>query len=246
MNGFAGHKRSYDELLQAFNEQRHFLRSSTQAYDNGNISEAKRIATSLYVLLHDGRGRTVSLLSQLQLTKTPFLSSSNYVEREGKSIVFPTIYLAAFTCINENEFELLPHCYRRAFIDNPYCRSISFREWWNEPIFAQYKYVPAKDRWKPIRKLSRMNLISHVRSQDGGAHFDASIEPGSYMRLALRQEIGIAWQTEDGQTIPIHTAPHLVLLRQVAWEVEESLRDIPGGPSVPVISEFPPMAHRSR
>lgn len=243
MANVPGYARSKDELLEAFNEQRQFLRSSADAFDRGNLSEAKRIATALYVLLHDGRGRTVSLVSQLNLQGRPFISSSTYIEPTGNSVVHPTTYLASITCVGGNRVELWPHCYRQKFHSEVQYREMAFRAWWSEPIFAQYKFVVSKNRWKVIRKISRMNLVSHVRSQDGGAHFDAVLDPGGYMQLSVEKNIGISRLMADGSQMPVHNAPHLVSLRQVAWEVEETFRSVPGGPCVPTASSFPPKTY---
>lgn len=55
---------SREELLQHRDEQFGFLERSADAYDNGYEDEAKRLAVTLRVLLHDSRS-SHSLLSQL-------------------------------------------------------------------------------------------------------------------------------------------------------------------------------------
>src|SRR5690242_16367400 len=57
--------RTADDLKAALREQLESLRISGAAYDEGTISEAKRLAGTVYVIVHDGTGRTVSVLTQL-------------------------------------------------------------------------------------------------------------------------------------------------------------------------------------
>jgi hypothetical protein len=48
--------------LEALEEQRQSLMASVDGYDFGKLWEAKRISASTYMLVHDGRGKTKSLI----------------------------------------------------------------------------------------------------------------------------------------------------------------------------------------
>ncbi len=49
----ARHRQTDPELMQHLYEQMGFLRRSAEGYDAGDFSEAKRLATTLRLLLHD-------------------------------------------------------------------------------------------------------------------------------------------------------------------------------------------------
>ena len=57
---------SDEDLRSQLKDQILFLRNSAKAYDEGDISEAKRIATVIRILIHD-KGNSTSLLTQLSL-----------------------------------------------------------------------------------------------------------------------------------------------------------------------------------
>lgn len=66
---------SREDLLEHWNEQIRFIKKSCSHYDNGDFSEAKRIATSIRILLHHTRNSN-SLVNQLELTENLLLWSS--------------------------------------------------------------------------------------------------------------------------------------------------------------------------
>src|SRR5438270_671390 len=57
-------QRSREELKQALDVQRRAILSSSKSYDEGNKCEALRLATAVYVVVHDA-GRNKSILGQL-------------------------------------------------------------------------------------------------------------------------------------------------------------------------------------
>ena len=57
---------TYQELRDHLCEQLHFLRASAASYDNGAEGEAKRLATTIRVLVHDTK-KSKSLLLQLSM-----------------------------------------------------------------------------------------------------------------------------------------------------------------------------------
>ena len=61
-------RQSRGDLLAYLAEQRAFLQSSAAQYDQGFVAEAKRLAVTIRVLVHDNPGSgSVSLLEQLGL-----------------------------------------------------------------------------------------------------------------------------------------------------------------------------------
>jgi hypothetical protein len=55
-------RKSPQELEDALREQIGFLRTSSRLYDEGNQSEAARLATAVYMICHDGGQNYVSAL----------------------------------------------------------------------------------------------------------------------------------------------------------------------------------------
>jgi hypothetical protein len=64
-----------DELERLLKEQLQFLRTSARLYDEGEHSEAKRLAVSIRVLVHDTK-KSKSLLGQLGLKSLDFLDTA--------------------------------------------------------------------------------------------------------------------------------------------------------------------------
>ncbi len=58
-------RQTKDELESHLREQIEFLKRSSQAYDEGYTSEAKRLAVAIRLLLHDTQNST-SLLTLLE------------------------------------------------------------------------------------------------------------------------------------------------------------------------------------
>lgn len=62
-----------DALLNHLKEQIFFLQASSSSYDRGFMSEAKRLAVVIRVLVHD-TPKSQSLLSQMDKKGIPFLT----------------------------------------------------------------------------------------------------------------------------------------------------------------------------
>jgi len=93
--------------------------------------------------------------------------------------------------------------------------TLPFKDWWeNQLIYLE----------KATGHLNRMRLVLAFRHQDGGGHIGA-VTDGIYIHL----DKGAGWQfgREDGSIEPM---PSIVgaLMRQVAWEVKETLKQLGG------------------
>ena len=71
-----------DELQQHLTEHLNFIKRSGKAYDQGYGDEAKRLATSIRVLVHD-TSMSRSLLAQLGLKDIQFLASGHQLNPES-------------------------------------------------------------------------------------------------------------------------------------------------------------------
>ena len=242
------YKRSKEELLTALAEQRGFLRSSSQGYDDGVEVEAKRLAAIAYILLHDGKGRTKSLLGQLHFKNTlKFLSTVNPaagVNENGKSIMCPTTALAAPVVLPNGHAAFLPPCNHTEKPRN--LKYLNFKKWWNETIFTSIKPNDIIRQFElKDQTMSRKDLVLHLRDQDGGSHVDEELEKNPYLHLAIYKQIGMYRKLPDGRTVPFEENPHLASMRQIGWEIEQTLKELPDGPALPPFEGFPPKRYRS-
>ena len=69
-----------DELLGHLEEQIIFLINSSKSFDDGFQCEAKRVATTIRVLLHDNPPHSVSLLTQLNKKNIRFYDTASDID----------------------------------------------------------------------------------------------------------------------------------------------------------------------
>jgi SEC-C motif len=184
---------SGSDLDEHLEEQLLFLRSSADAYDRGLDGEAKRLAVTLRVLLHD-RGQSRSLLGQLDRLTGSFLSTAmptspgNVMTHHGLVTLGlkgrETKYLAMLDVV-------------------PYKRWLSFSDWWDEVVFVD----------EEKREVTRGGLVTIAANQDGGAHVDPALDE-TYHALAKGDSMG--WKHGDGERIPL---AERAAIRQIAHEV---------------------------
>lgn len=207
------HAKSHSELQTELQEQIAALRLSAESFDAGRLWEAKRLAATVHILLHDGGRKTVSLATQLGIRdRTDFLSSGPPINERNLLTEMPL----AFSRISTEGATYLP------LLNNSPVppRWLSFSRWWDEAVLRD------KDR----RSLSRKNLIFSLRDQDGGAHADAALSDEAYASISRRN--GAAWKfVAPGQPpVDVEPGPHLATMRQIAWEVEQVFARFVGNP----------------
>jgi len=108
---------------------------------------------------------------------------------------------------------------------------LPFSRWWEEDIF----------KTADGEKLSRMNLVSALRSQDGGSHIDEELTDTNYVALKLRNDPRVRRSKSDPAKKPrmlifVGTSPlddtepipnaHLATMRQIAWELRQSINRV--------------------
>lgn len=153
-----------DEVRGRVAEQVKFLRSSNKAYDNGELHEAKRLSSCVYILLYDGKGKAKSLLGQLGLRDGLKLLSTAQACAPGYGIPLCSLHIATFAGASFSP--LLDRA------DSS--REVRFDEWWNEVVFI----APG------LPQRSRAEVVKTMRDKDGGAHGDASQTDEAYHALA--------------------------------------------------------------
>jgi len=192
---------SQNELEVHLKEQISFLETSANSFDDGAEEEAKRIAVTIRILVHDTKS-SHSLLRQLG--KNPkFLDTSS--DLDSKNIL---AHGGLIKILNE------PHQSRYiAMLDNfptPTIKMIDFDSWWNKHVFVD----------KQGRKLKRKDLILTAANQDGGAHVDPSLDE-TYANLSRN---GLDLIVSHGQGAKILDKPERAAIRQIAHEILKTLK----------------------
>lgn len=179
------------------------MRASADAYDAGFDGEAKRIAVSIRVLVHD-TGRSKSLLGQLGHKNRNFVDSAfplvpNNMTSHSGLVVTSMVPGAGAKYV--------------AFLDEPphgQLKEIDFDSWWNAAVFVD----------SSGRTLSRKDLVLAVANQDGGAHVDAALN-AIYADLSRHNSLG--WMYSDGARSEALGGPERAALRQIGHEVLKTL-----------------------
>lgn len=206
---------SQAELAQHLQDHLGFLQASADAYDAGFDGEAKRLAVSIRVLVHD-TNNSKSLLGQLGQKNTQFVDSA-FAVVSGNKNTHSGLVMTSLSPSKGAKYV--------AFLDDvPHgqMRSVDFDSWWTSTVF-----IDAKGN-----SLSRKDLVLAVANQDGGAHVDPSLNQ-VYADLSRNNSLG--WVFSDGTTTQPMEGPERAALRQIAHEFLKSL--IPGYSKAPT---YPP------
>ena len=205
---------SRTDLEAHLEEQLSFIEASAAAYDSGFESEAKRLAVTLRVLLHDTR-HSKSLLGQLGKMNGRFLDTALDLVLGNVASHGGLVMIAA---------DLSGGRYVAMLDDVPIPgRWLEFAQWWGEPVFVD----------KQKRKLSRGDLVLTAANQDGGAHVDPVLD-ATYADLAKNNSL--AWEVCDGKSVRPMGGPEKAAIRQIAHEVLKTLR--PGYAKKPTRSDM--------
>lgn len=193
--------RSREDLEQSFEEQVGFLRKSTKLYDEGDFSEAKRLAGTLRQLLHD-TSQSKSVLGQLGYSFLQFHDSAGEINPQNLLTECPLVMMQ----LGGNGPDYLP------LLDNgPFSSTTKpFVRWWKQDVF--------RDNARQL--FSRKDITLSVADTDGGSHVDPSL-PDGYHRLS--RENSLAWivGSPSGQRPAQNPVP--AAIRQIAHETLKSL-----------------------
>jgi hypothetical protein len=195
---------SRDELDAHLAEQLGFLRRSAFAYDAGESSEAKRMAATIRLLVHDTE-KSQSLLGQLNLKSIAFVDGG--AKPDPRNMAATTgltgIRMGSDGTAYIPKFALppgLPAPTRRSFVD-----------WWRRPVIVD----------SHREEISREDLVLAMANTDGGSHVDASIER-TYARLTRQNSVG--WTLIGPQGNSPLLGIEFASMRQIAWELDETLK----------------------
>lgn len=204
-------KRTAAETTEALDIQRRAIVASCAAYDNGEKWEALRLATAVYLVVHDGGKNNKSLLTQLGIRDaTKFMASAapanpNNLLRETPLL---QIRIGLGGQGGGAKGEYVP---RLGEIPEEH-RYVSFPQWWERDlIFRNGQY-----------SLTRRKLVFTLRSQEGEAHFDMEQKNPNYERLA-REHITTPRLLKSGSRPQPIMEAELASMRQISWELAATL-----------------------
>jgi hypothetical protein len=195
---------SNDDLKAHLAEQLGFLERSADAFDSGYEDEAKRMAVTIRVLVHDTNAST-SLLKQLgKLPGQQFVDSA--LPQEPGTVGSYSGLLGITAGPNGGRFV--------AHLDDVpgSMRNIDFEDWWMQTVF----------KGQSGRELTRKELVMTAANQDGGAHVDPRLNE-SYHELAKKNSLGWFVGKSEGGFAPISGAERAAV-RQIAHEVLKTLK----------------------
>lgn len=207
------YKKTRADLMDELSDQLSFLASSALSYDHGNVSEAKRLATTIYTLIYDGTGRTISLCKHLGfLPKMRMLSVCPVINTAGGKFTPYASPLTTLVLSPDHPPRAEPVYTGPDFPPPPYNpRWISIAKWLSEQVSSP---------GAPI--LTRRNLIYAVRNQDGGSHCDDKLRDSDYVTMranALSPELALFYRGAPARL----TGATAATIRQMSWEVEKSI-----------------------
>ncbi len=174
----------------------------------GRISEAKRMAHTIRLLLHD-TDKSTSLLSQLGFTDTKFYDSIANTKIE---ITENMEYAGGWGGLIR--IRLGPASGYAPFLDeSPTNESgyTSFEDYWNRTIFKSKSSI----------LLTRKEIILAVANKDGGSHVDPELGE-DYAQLSRENSMGWMTSSDNQSWNPVQGA-ELAAVRQIAHEVLKTL-----------------------
>ncbi len=210
--------RTPEEKENKYAQQLGFLKSSCISFDKGNYAEAIRISTSLVILLLN-KGHNKSLLEQTGRSGIQFKNTCMHMP---KAIPTKEIAIQAESLLARIDIGL--GTYMPLYDDNNgNANLVSFEEWWDMNVLYSLDHR---------HTLSRGELITIMRNQDGGGHVDPQLEE-KYAAFTIREEASMQLAKPgrvidiDGPTNPEDwfnvSGRELSTMRQIAHEVLASL-----------------------
>lgn len=189
------------DLKAHLDEQLGFLERSASSFDQDYEDEAKRLAVTLRVLLHETH-QSHSLLGQLGSRSGSFVDTA--LPNDAANLM-PHGGLV-FTAMGP------PRTRYVAMLDDvPVTKQVPFEDWWNAPVFID------RDR----NALTRKELVLIAANQDGGAHVDPALDD-TYRKLAKENSLNLV-AVENGKARQMD-GPERAAIRQMAHEVLKTLK----------------------
>lgn len=198
-------QQSKAELLAHLRDSMGFLEASSASFDSGFVGEAKRLATTARVLVHD-TDKSKSLLSLLKFkTDMGYLNTSH---------AFNPKNLISYHGLVGLRMENGSSKYWAPLGEGAPSRSgkyVLFPDWWNQEVIVDSRKA----------KFTRRHLVLALANKDGGAHVDPNLDE-NYAQLTRSNSVG--WMISDGTTQRPMQDVELHSVRQIAFELHTSIK----------------------
>ena len=201
-----------------------YLQHLCEDYDKGNTFAVVLIAVVLRTLLKTKRQKkeelsTISVLEQLGLHTMPFVDSS--LPQGSFSFWHLGDNVCNHTFLAQNVYGglLSKHVTNgEKGLNFDFCPLLGANRNASEKPFGEwYKAIVFKN---DLFQLSREDCVNKVADKDGGAHLDRNVPVEyAYFREPTALQIIV-----DGQVAVFNQNPVYVSIRQIAWEVLESVK----------------------
>jgi len=198
-------KQTKEELKDQLDQQLQFLKNSFTLYDNGSFVEAKRIASTVRLLIHqtEKSSSLISLITEDSLVFEDISFDYNEANRTTfNGCVMQTISITGAT--------FMP------YLNNGpsaiYNKTLPFDDWWNKIVIRDNKQ----------NFFTRKDLILNMANTDGGAHVDPKINERYYH---LTRTNSSNWEYFiDNNPENFKNQPYLATIRHIGFEVESTIK----------------------
>ena len=216
--------RTKAEVEKIAHEIKDYLIRLCEDYDNGNTFAIVLVAVLLRTLLKTKRRKkeeasTISVFEQLGLHTMPFVYTSapkgvtSFWHLGGNicnhTFLMQNVYGGLLIKKVTNKDNGLNLDFLPLLDANKNSRTLPFEEWYQGVVFESKEY-----------SFTRENCIEYVADKDGSAHLDRNIPMDYY---TFRQPTALHVLI-DGQLAVFNQNPVYVSVRQIAWEVLESIK----------------------
>lgn len=193
------------ELLEHLRDSLGFLEASSVSFDAGFTGEAKRLATTVRVLVHD-TDKSKSLLGLLKFkTAMGYLNTTHPYDPKNLLSYHGLVGLRIENSQSRYWAPLEEGAPGRS------CKYVLFPDWWNQVVIV--------DSLKA--RFTRRELVLALANKDGGAHVDSHLD-NSYAELTRKNSVG--WMASDGTNHKPMMDIELYSVRQIAYELHTSLQ----------------------
>ncbi|MFC8763562.1 hypothetical protein ACFUAG_23015 [Streptomyces sp. NPDC057193] len=201
-------QRSRADLLEMLDENVAFLRASAASFDAGFEAEAKRLAVTLRVLLHD-TASSHSLLDQLGLKdQMAYVDTASRIDPRNLLPAAPALVLMRMKSgVGADYFAPLDTPLPPSRIHPP----APFTSWWTE----EHTRDASGALW------SRRKFVLTMSNKEGGAHVDPHLN-SAYENLARQNGMGFI-SNASGENLPLDGNVAAISVRQIAHEFMKTL-----------------------
>jgi SEC-C motif len=185
------------------------LGNAAASFDAGSLAEAQNLATRIRVLVHDGPGPGSSFLAQIGAKEClPYLDTAQAEDPPGVIGFGGGLCMISAFVGDEGSSRYKAPLDRLA--PERLHPPASFVDWWGDEILAD----------DSDNSFSRRAFVLAVANQDGGSHFDDTLD-AAYAELTRDRSLTSFQPAPGGDESFKNIAPPTI--RQIAYELNETL-----------------------